>query len=48
MTTTLITHARIVYPGQRIALGEILLQAGRIAAIDPAAAATGGSSRGRA
>ena len=39
MSTTLITNARIVYPGQRIAPGELLLQAGRIAAIDPTPAA---------
>jgi N-acetylglucosamine-6-phosphate deacetylase len=39
MNATLITHARIVYPGQRIAPGQLLLQAGRIAAIDPAPAA---------
>ena len=39
MTATLITHARIVYPGQRIAPGQLLLQDGRIAAIDPAPAA---------
>jgi N-acetylglucosamine-6-phosphate deacetylase len=39
MSTTLIANARIVYPGQRIFPGALLLQAGRIAAIDPAPAA---------
>jgi N-acetylglucosamine-6-phosphate deacetylase len=39
MSTTLITNARLVFPGQRIAPGSLLLQAGRIAAIDPAPAA---------
>ena len=39
MPATLITHARIVFPGQRIAPGQLLLQDGRIAAIDPAPAA---------
>jgi len=35
MSSTLITNASIVYPGERIAAGELLLQGGRIAAIDP-------------
>ena len=39
MSTTLITNARLVFPGQRIVPGSLLLQAGRIAAIDPAPAA---------
>ncbi len=38
MNATLITNARIVYPGHRIAPGQLLLQDGRIAAIDPALA----------
>jgi N-acetylglucosamine-6-phosphate deacetylase len=37
MKSTLISNARIVYPGQRIAAGSLLLQNGKIAAIDPAA-----------
>ncbi|MDB6167169.1 MAG: N-acetylglucosamine-6-phosphate deacetylase [Verrucomicrobia bacterium] len=39
MTSTLIFNARIVYPGERIADGALLLQGGRIAAIDPLPAA---------
>jgi N-acetylglucosamine-6-phosphate deacetylase len=38
MNATLITNARIVFPGLRIASGQLLLQDGRIAAIDPAPA----------
>jgi N-acetylglucosamine-6-phosphate deacetylase len=38
MNSTLITQARIVFPGERIAPGELLLQDGRIAAINPAPA----------
>jgi N-acetylglucosamine-6-phosphate deacetylase len=34
MNTTLIENARIVYPGQRIARGNLLLEGGRIAGID--------------
>ena len=39
MNSTLITNAQIVYPSKKIALGQLLLTAGRIAAIDPAPAA---------
>lgn len=39
MSATLITNVRIVYPGERIAPGALLLDAGRVAAIDPAPAA---------
>ena len=39
MNSTLITNAQIVYPGKKIALGQLLLSAGRIAAIDPVPAA---------
>ena len=39
MSTTLVTNARIVFPGQRIAAGSLLLSGGRIAAIDPVPAA---------
>lgn len=38
MGTTFIYNARIVYPGQRISAGQLLLANGRITAIDPAAA----------
>jgi N-acetylglucosamine-6-phosphate deacetylase len=36
MSTTLISNARIVYPGKQIVPGRLLLQGGLIAAIDPA------------
>ena len=36
MNATLISNARLVFPGQRIVPGQLLLQDGRIAAIDPA------------
>jgi len=36
VNTTLIVNARIVYPGDRVSAGQLLLQRGRIAAIDPA------------
>ena len=39
MSTTLISHARIVRPGKDVIGGELLLHEGRIAAIDPAPAA---------
>lgn len=35
MTTTLIDNAQLVFPGEKIAAGSILLSAGKIAAIDP-------------
>lgn len=39
MSTTFIHNARLVFPGERIASGGLLLQHGRIAAIDPLPAA---------
>lgn len=45
MTATLITHARLVHPGQRIAPGSLLLSGGKIAAIDPAPSAVPADAR---
>ena len=36
MSRLLITNAKLVFPGERMAQGSVLLDAGRIAAIDPA------------
>ena len=38
MSAHFIVNARIVFPGERIAPGSLLLQHGRIAALDPAPA----------
>lgn len=38
MSATYLHHARIVFPGEKIASGSLLLRDGRIAAIDPEAA----------
>ena len=45
MSTTLITHARIVFPGERVAAGELLLADGRIAAVNPAPSAVPAGAR---
>ena len=36
MSSTLITHATLVFPGERTAPGSLLLSGGAIAAINPA------------
>ena len=48
MNSTLITNAQIVYPGKKIALGQLLLTGGRIAAIihDERLAEESGVARG--
>jgi len=45
MSTTLITHARIVFPGERVAAGELLLADGRVAAVNPAPSAVPAGAR---